>query len=135
MHPRPRTPCWGRGSDRRGPNPAPRAARLGSTGEQTHRVGRWEERSEEHASQGVWGARSDRQGFLGGTSEAPHCWAQSLGAALPRPFTPQAPPCLSALLGPSTLCSGSGYISGMGHPLCSPGSHSHPSGPPLPLSA
>lgn len=62
----------------------------------------------------------------------PHCWAQrGRGPVLPRPFTPQAPPCLSSLLGPSTLCSSSGYFSGTGHPLCSRASHSLPSSQPF----
>lgn len=91
------------GMQRRPPqaHPQPLGLTLGRTeGEQTHRARRGKERSEDHASEGVWGARGDRRpAGLPGRDQLSR-WllgAKRLGACPSPPLRPSAPPCLSSL--------------------------------------
>lgn len=79
-------------------HPQPLGLTLGRTeGEQTHRARRGKERSEDHASQGVWGARGDRRpAGLPGRDQLSR-WLlgakqSGWGPALPRPFAPRPRP-------------------------------------------
>lgn len=88
------------GMQRRPPqaHPQPLGLTLRRTeGEQTHRARRGKERSEDHASQGVWGARGDRRpAGLPGRDQLSR-WLlgakqSGWGPALPRPFAPRPRP-------------------------------------------